>query len=634
MHRDSERLILVDIMRAGAVIAVLLFHLNNNVFSYGYLGVDVFFLLSGYVIAKSVERRPINSYNDLIDFLWRRFFRLFPALCLIILVSLMVGFFVSRPTAFKDLAQTAFASSLFLSNAIFYLKSSYFDVTNLLRPLLHMWSISIEFQFYLIFALSQFLIVTKIRFYIWQLFFLFASLLLNLVILRSSSDLVFYLPFTRYWEFACGALIASGVFTKQPYKKVITSIICLLVCAILIHFALIQDKYINYLSTHPNEITIVLLLVVGSILACKDSINFERTGIFQKPIIIFSTVGRCSYSIFLVHLPLIVFYRQLSNDLTLSTYEQVTLFCLSTSLGYGLHLLVEGKVTITFTNKILMMMLLIATLAPAYYVHKNDGIESRFREKAVVGNVGHQHFHKYIDEKYFDCSPNEVMEKARRWRSFLRCKQSKKGDIELLLLGDSHAEHLFPGLAHQVVNRNVGFYIENGAPFLSNKNFAHFFEEIGSNQLDQVVLITMHYLLRIGEDEQKFKQELIQTINFLKDNNKEVILLSDIYRFPFDVEACVYERLFEEVNELKRNCFADYKMVGVQLDEIIHYLTEIAEKTKIEFFDVSKMLCSESLCRMINGKNLIYRDDSHLTIEGSNQLATEIVKKLPAIMSQ
>ena len=92
----------------------------------------------------------------------------------------------------------------------------------------------------------------------------------------------------------------------------------------------------------------------------------------------------------------------------------MTLFCLSTSLGYGLHLLVEGKVTITFTNKILMMMLLIATLAP-YYVHKTMELRADL-EKAVVGNVGHQHFHKYIDENYFDCSPNEVMEKARRWK--------------------------------------------------------------------------------------------------------------------------------------------------------------------------------------------------------------------------
>jgi peptidoglycan/LPS O-acetylase OafA/YrhL len=200
----------IDGLRAVAVVPVVLFHAGSSIFRGGYIGVDVFFVISGYLIT-SVIKTEINSKTfSIAAFYQRRIRRIFPALVVVILFCLVAGFVLLTPADYLSLGKSAIATAFFVSNIFFWQQSNYFDTPATEKPLLHTWSLSIEEQFYL--------------FYPWFIIFCsrFSQQFRNLTILivcllsfAASAMLVyvkpsatFYLGPTRAWELLFGGLIA------------------------------------------------------------------------------------------------------------------------------------------------------------------------------------------------------------------------------------------------------------------------------------------------------------------------------------------------------------------------------------------------------------------------------------------
>ena len=143
----------IDGLRAIAVLSVLFFHAGSELFSGGYVGVDVFFVISGYLIT-SIILREINSGTfSILQFYERRFRRILPALVVVIIASIVVGAFLLTPDGFSDFGQSALAASVFSSNILFFLESGYFDAPAELKPLLHTWSLAVEEQYYIFFPI-------------------------------------------------------------------------------------------------------------------------------------------------------------------------------------------------------------------------------------------------------------------------------------------------------------------------------------------------------------------------------------------------------------------------------------------------------------------------------------------------
>ena len=190
---------------------VLNFHAFPDAMPGGFIGVDVFFVISGFLITGIIMREQELGRFSLIGFYNRRIRRIFPALIVVLGATLMLGWFWMLPLAFAQLGSDAFASAAFLANIALLLQSGYFDVESVKKPLLHLWSLGIEEQFYLFWPLLL-ILAARLRFSIFAVAAILGvgSFLLNVALIGSDPVATFYLPFTRAFELLAGAALACG----------------------------------------------------------------------------------------------------------------------------------------------------------------------------------------------------------------------------------------------------------------------------------------------------------------------------------------------------------------------------------------------------------------------------------------
>ena len=201
----------IDGLRAIAVMLVLHFHAFPEAVPGGFIGVDVFFVISGFLITGIIAWELDQKRFSLLGFYDRRIKRIFPALAVVLGTVLVLGWFSMLPADFARLGSDVFASAAFSANIALFLQSGYFDVESAKKPLLHLWSLGIEEQFYLLWPL---LLMLAVRFRLSILAVTFtlgiASFVLNLALIGVNPVATFYLPFTRAFELLAGAALARG----------------------------------------------------------------------------------------------------------------------------------------------------------------------------------------------------------------------------------------------------------------------------------------------------------------------------------------------------------------------------------------------------------------------------------------
>jgi peptidoglycan/LPS O-acetylase OafA/YrhL len=200
----------IDGLRAIAIAPVLLFHSGVPGFSGGYVGVDVFFVISGYVIALSLKEDLETGKFSILRFYTKRIRRIFPALFVMVLVAFVMGYLLLLPSAFLDLSLSTLASAGFVSNVYFWKNSSYFAADASTRPLLHTWSLSVEEQYYVFTPILMFVIFRWFR-ERWLLLLgpiVAASFVISLLAAKYAANANFYLLPSRVWELLIGTLLA------------------------------------------------------------------------------------------------------------------------------------------------------------------------------------------------------------------------------------------------------------------------------------------------------------------------------------------------------------------------------------------------------------------------------------------
>ena len=291
----------IQLLRGVSVLLVLLFHLEMQGFENGYLGVDIFFVLSGFLMGSLYNRySPIEFYR-------RRIERIAPAYFAVILISCSFCFFLANLSDFSQFFEQALANSIFLGNVYFWSNASYFN-KQYFYPLLHLWSLSIEVQFYILVPIL-FPVFAKYR-YVLLLFALSSAMLALIVVSFSPKTAFFLLPF-RLWEFLLGAFVGLASLQQSTKKKqnLITdrlSLSLLFLVVLLIASLDIRPAANSFLLGHPSLLTMIIPVLVSLILFL---------GVSEKCIannIVFSTLsrlGNASYSLYLVHFPIIVFFN-------------------------------------------------------------------------------------------------------------------------------------------------------------------------------------------------------------------------------------------------------------------------------------------------------------------------------------
>ncbi len=210
----------IDGLRAVAIVPVVLYHANVSIFAGGYVGVDIFFVISGFLITSQILPEIDAGQFSLVTFYERRVRRIFPVLFFLIFISAIAAWILFTPEDLKQFGASVIAAVAFYSNFLFRREAvaGYFETSAATKPLLHTWSLSIEEQFYLVFPLYLFLITRIIpKHRIATTFALAAlSLLANVIRVYDHPIDTFFLPFTRAWELALGALLAFGMLTPPP----------------------------------------------------------------------------------------------------------------------------------------------------------------------------------------------------------------------------------------------------------------------------------------------------------------------------------------------------------------------------------------------------------------------------------
>ena len=300
----SDRKFRTDIngLRALAVVCVVLYHFGVRGFHGGYVGVDAFFVISGFLMTQLIVTRLDADTFSLLDFYSARARRIVPALAALNLVLLVGGFFFLVPSAYAHLGKSAGAAMTFVSNVVFWREQGYFDTPSQRKWLLHTWSLSVEWQFYLLFPLFL-----RALYRAWGrsgllrgvVAALLASLLLSVVGTRSKPVAAFYLLPTRGWEMLAGALVCMAPNALRIRHGSIVGFSLIAVCTIF------YDEHLPF----PGYWAIVPVLGAALIIAARAENPIFENGFAQF-------LGDISYSFYLWHWPFVVGARQFEVALT------------------------------------------------------------------------------------------------------------------------------------------------------------------------------------------------------------------------------------------------------------------------------------------------------------------------------
>ncbi len=643
----------IDGLRAIAILPVVLFHAFPSLLPGGFVGVDVFFVISGFLISSIIFRELELKKFSFLEFYSRRVRRLFPALSAVLGAVLLFGWFALDGDEYQMLGKHAAAGAGFVQNFVLWQEVGYFDVSSEIKPLLHLWSLAIEEQFYLFFPL---IVWCAWRFGVKLLSLVLwiagASLIANLYWVQVDAVEAFYFPHTRFWELMAGAILAAvALKASNPdtsntastsflaSHKSLLSIIGLLLI-LLAAFAL--DKKYNY----PGWRAIIPVLGATLIIyAGRDA--WVNRKILSNKVMIF--IGLISYPLYLWHWPLLSFARIIEPEALSATYASV-LVILSFILAILTYYLIEKPIRSGGSQKVWTRILVgIMAVICAYGLLVNareitsklgasdQGVKEWTQSQADYESYCAKLFPEWNDRgDHFNCS-------------FLR--DSKP---EIAVIGDSHSRRIHYGISHAFgAEHNIALFpIGCAMPFYDisvaipeRQRRAPDYPYLRAKLINQalnfsiedpavklIVLSTgacWHNIVDIKNLEDRnpgriVENKMRETFERLTESGKEVIYVLDNPILDFDPKACL-TRPFRASNsdvrcKITREAYEGQRVAYFNIARRV-----LAEFPNIRVFDVADVLCDEEYCHAVIDNKLMYHDPSHLGYDGSQYVGEFMV---------
>jgi peptidoglycan/LPS O-acetylase OafA/YrhL len=322
----------IDGLRAIAVTLVVNFHAFPDAVPGGFIGVDIFFVISGFLITGIIARELEQQCFSLLTFYGRRVRRIFPALIVVLCAVLVLGWLWMLPAAFGQLGSDVFASAVFFANIALLLQSGYFDIESAKKPLLHLWSLGIEEQFYLFWPLIL-MLAARLRLSILAVAFIIgiASFVLNVALIGSNPVATFYLPFTRAFELLAGAVLACG-WKRVSQARTASNLRATVGFLLIAVAAGVLDTH----SAFPGWWA-VLPVAGGALLLSAPAAWGGRHVLASRPMV---WIGLISYPLYLWHWPLLVFFA-IIKFAPLTLLERGLIVGLSYALAWLTYRMVE-----------------------------------------------------------------------------------------------------------------------------------------------------------------------------------------------------------------------------------------------------------------------------------------------------
>ena len=609
----------IDVLRALAVIPVIIFHFKKELFPLGYLGVDIFFVISGYLIAKIILKDFINNSFSFFDFYTRRIKRILPAFLLVITVSLFFALGIFFINDVKNFLQSVISSLFFVPNFYFWITGGYFGSNDELKPLLHLWSLGIEIQFYMLFPIFFFILYKKTfnlkKITIFIILISLISFLLNVFfIYKGHKDILFFLFPFRIWEFGLGILTAFFQIKNKNnifFEKYRTSI----------GLIFIIFNYFFKFDYFPDS----LFICIGTaLLLFKENIykNFFNK-IFNSSTLIF--VGLISYSLYLWHWPVASYLKYISVDKLSNTYIffgiLLTLILSFFSWKYVEKPFLENKkistsvfkyVFTTYSFLILSSFLIITDKTfPSFhdkYLNKLSAQTSTTYHCSLLNS------HFYGDS--IGCLMNE----------------SAKKDYTVGIFGNSHAAMYGWGIKKQLskdnsqalllhLNHCLPLIDANTSSMCLRKANNYFDSIIRDTKIKKVIIgLTWYSQVTVDKDNKLLKDpdfyhrniSLVNLIDKLRESKKEVYLIGPLSIPNFDISSQARKITFGKEKKLNlsipKNIFLEKNFKSIDL---------FTKKLGSKFLRPDKILCNKKECFFGDSKGFFFSDSTHLGKYGS-----------------
>jgi peptidoglycan/LPS O-acetylase OafA/YrhL len=621
----------VDGLRAIAVMSVIAFHLSQATLPGGYFGVDIFFVLSGYLITSIIWREMVLREFSLTRFYDRRIRRIMPALLVVLAVTTVASLFILLPIDLMGFGRSLLATVAFVANIYFWRDTDYFSRVAEEKPLLHIWSLGVEEQFYMLFPLLLLLIAAKARKRVamWIGMVVIGSVLLNVFLLRIGGALpAFYLLPTRAWELAVGALIAVkyGDVPFSPRSALTLSCVGL----VLISFGLLTGR-----ALLPSWMPDAVPVVVGTgvlLLSGSQRQSFVYRCLSSRPVVF---VGLISYSLYLWHWPVIVLLKYyLVRDLrAIEVVVAVGVMTLMAVLSWRYverpfrsRAMPMGKIRYAALGG------MFAAVAIGMMIIAEGGFPSRLSPDAARINAA-------VGTNY-RCPVSDYLYLAQSRACVLELPSRDPDDADVILLGNSHAQMYAPvirdilhslSLHGLLVPANAclptwGVNIYPACIDLANRNI----EAVSNLKRARVVvigttwneqLVTRNGALFLSPSD-GVSDGLDRTIDRLLSVGKKVVVIGPIPIPNWDV-ASVTSRSMAFGRPLPRLLYEPQQRFQASYAGVFSHFEA---RRDIEFVRADKVMCGNGRCNyVVNGVSL-YADDNHLA-------AAEVDRFRPALES-
>lgn len=635
----------IDGLRALAVIPVILFHAGFELFGGGFVGVDVFFVISGYLITTIILSDMNKGKFSIVSFYERRARRILPALFFVMFCCLPFAYLWLRPHHLKEFSQSLIAISSISSNILFWMESGYFGTASELKPMLHTWSLSVEEQYYALFPIFL-MALWKLR-KRWIFGSLMVVAVVSLVLAQwgayNKPTATFFLLPTRGWELAIGAIIAFYLLYKKEQTERMTSNKATNEVLSFFGLALICYSIFVFSKSTPFPSLYTLIPTIGTALIIVFSTSDTISGriLSTKPMV---GIGLISYSAYLWHQPLFVFARHRSLDEP-STAMLLVLSVLSIVLAYFSWCYVEmpfrDKKTID-RKKIFRFAVIGSVIFAAIGLagHISNGFDKRLSGNGISLSDIRIHEKVIINhglsadcEGEFTLSPN--------------CRTSD--DPEILVWGDSYAMHLVQGIMAsnphakiiQMTKSVCGPFFGVSPVITMSKvswskeclefnNKVH--DWLNKNETIKYAVLSSpfsQYLgngqLLVGDDLYDTGEELaiehfLATLKDLKNMGITPIVFSPPPNNGKNIGECLSKAEFfgKDLNSCSFNSDdITEKSIGV-----FAFLHIISEDNLVVFLD--KSICHNGICNAVKDGTYIYRDEGHLSQGGSASLGKKM----------
>lgn len=641
----------LDSLRGVAVLLVLFFHIYPAIFSFGYVGVDIFFVLFGYLITGIIISKIEAGKFSFLEFYRNRIRRIFPAMLIVLSATLIMGYIFLFPSELKQLAKHIQSSALFYQNFRLIGESGYWDEANTLKPLLHFWSLSIEEQFYLFWPVVLFFII-KFRESLYVKIFIIFVLLLLMSILNPQDP--FFSSLSRFWELGFGGVVYTVSKSNYSLKNKNFSLLAIGIFVLATLLGYNNNEYSLFK-------TLMMVLATGFLIL---SFNGSKNIVFDSKVLLF--FGLISYPLYLWHYVIIGYAHIFGADVP---SIGIWIMLASVILAYLTYRLIEVRAraneSYLFAGALLVFAIIIAGIATYIIINSNLKPSTYFKteqsisfEKQFIKSPPKDKTAEILLKDIYSITPGLTYTKAT---------SSNKDREYIVIVGDSHAYSSYDGLANELKSNGYEALLlaNNSCPpyknsvLASNSNGA----KVCKNSIDEiygiietmpktkkVIFITrgVKYISKEGfgdidneksirelkfysdnqalSHEEQFYKGVEDTFRYFKNRNIRLYYVLENPELGFSPKECL-ARPFGMANKTK--CVLEYDKYKQRMGGYKRKIKELALRyDNVVVLDTKDVFCDSKFCYVIKDGKMLYADDDHLSVDGSYYQAKYFVNRI------